>query len=108
MAADWGIDPSRLAIGGDSAGANLALATLLSLRDAGATRCAPALLIYGAYDADADARTPSQRGLRRRQLHPFERRHALVLEPLLAARRTSAIRSRRRCSPISATCRRCW
>ena len=53
--ADWGIDPSRLAIGGDSAGANLALATLLSLRDAGTdARCAAALLIYGAYAADAE------------------------------------------------------
>ena len=30
-----GIDPQRLAIGGDSAGANLALAAALALRDAG-------------------------------------------------------------------------
>jgi acetyl esterase len=31
-AADWGIDPERIAIGGDSAGANLAVAVALSLR----------------------------------------------------------------------------
>ena len=32
--AAWGVDPARLALGGDSAGANLTLATLLALRDA--------------------------------------------------------------------------
>ena len=58
--ADWGIDPSRLAIAGDSAGANLALATLLSLRDAGTSPLRAGVLIYGAYDADADAKTPSR------------------------------------------------
>jgi acetyl esterase len=55
--ADWGIDAGRLALGGDSAGANLALATLLSLRDAGASLLRAGLLIYGAYAADTD--TPS-------------------------------------------------
>ncbi|MGH6901383.1 MAG: alpha/beta hydrolase, partial [Geminicoccaceae bacterium] len=52
--ANWGIEPGRLAIGGDSAGANLALATLLSLRDAGAGPLRAGLLIYGAYAADTD------------------------------------------------------
>ncbi|MBV8156102.1 MAG: alpha/beta hydrolase fold domain-containing protein [Dyella sp.] len=45
-----GIDPERLAIGGDSAGANLSVTTSLLLRDAGS---APALrgmlLIYGCF-----------------------------------------------------------
>ena len=57
--ADWGIDPSRLAIAGDSAGANLALATLLSLRDAGTSPLRGGALIYGAYAPDLD--TPSGR-----------------------------------------------
>jgi acetyl esterase len=55
--ADWGIERSRLALGGDSAGANLALATLLSLRAAHADPARAGLLIYGAYASDVD--TPS-------------------------------------------------
>lgn len=44
-----GIDPDRLAFGGDSAGGNLALSTALRLRDAGPG--AQALLLnYGAFD----------------------------------------------------------
>ena len=52
--ADWAIDPGRLAIGGDSAGANLSLATLLSLRDAGERPARAGALIYGAYAVDTD------------------------------------------------------
>ena len=51
---EWGIDSRRLAIGGDSAGANLALAALLSLRDAGGSPVQAGALIYGAYSADTD------------------------------------------------------
>src|SRR5881392_231326 len=47
--ADLGIDPSRLAVGGDSAGANLALAAALALRDAGEPALGLMLLIYGVY-----------------------------------------------------------
>ncbi|HXV00474.1 MAG TPA: alpha/beta hydrolase fold domain-containing protein [Caulobacteraceae bacterium] len=50
-AATIGVDASRLALGGDSAGANLALAASLRLRDEGARFRPTALLLnYGAYD----------------------------------------------------------
>lgn len=50
------IDASRLALGGDSAGANLALATALRLRDVGAHGGIGALLLfYGAFDTALDA-----------------------------------------------------
>ncbi len=53
--AELGIDPSRLAIGGDSAGANLAIGTALSLRDTGKERALRALLLnYGVYDCDLE------------------------------------------------------
>jgi acetyl esterase len=55
----WGIDPARLAIGGDSAGGNLSLATLLSLRDIREDLLRAGLLTYGAYAGDTD--TPSAR-----------------------------------------------
>lgn len=47
--ADYGLDAGRLALAGDSAGANMALSTALRLRDAG--KGATALLLnYGAFD----------------------------------------------------------
>ena len=54
-----GIDTSRLLIGGDSAGGNLAAATLLRLRDEGGPTFRAALYIYGAFAVDFD--TPSIR-----------------------------------------------
>ena len=50
-AAEHGIAPDRIALGGDSAGANLALAAALVLRDAG-ERPDALLLNYGVYDDD--------------------------------------------------------
>jgi acetyl esterase len=44
--------PARLAIGGDSAGANLAVATNLALRDAGEPVLDAVLLNYGAFDCE--------------------------------------------------------
>jgi acetyl esterase len=57
---ELGLDPDRLALAGDSAGANLSLATLLALRDAGEPLPAAAALIYGAFSAD-DLDSPSHR-----------------------------------------------
>jgi len=54
-AAEWGIDSRRLAVGGDSAGANLALAAALALRDAGQKLLSFQLLIYGVYSADVES-----------------------------------------------------
>lgn len=50
-----GIDPQRLGVGGDSAGANLALAAALALRDGGGSPLRFLLLHYGAYSTDGDS-----------------------------------------------------
>lgn len=50
-----GIDGRRLAIGGDSAGANLALAAACALRDAGEMPLRAMLLFYGVYSGDMDS-----------------------------------------------------
>lgn len=52
---DQGIDPKRLAVGGDSAGANLALAAALALRDADEKALSFQLLIYGVYSANVES-----------------------------------------------------
>lgn len=51
----WGFDTAHMAVGGDSAGANLALATALDLRAAGDRGLAAMLLIYGVYARDHDS-----------------------------------------------------
>jgi acetyl esterase len=53
--AGLGIDPSRLAVGGDSAGANLALGAALAMRDAGEKAVKFQLLVYGVYTTDCDS-----------------------------------------------------
>lgn len=50
-----GIDRKRLAVGGDSAGANLALAAALALRDAGEIALSFQLLIYGLFSTDFES-----------------------------------------------------
>ena len=58
-APELGVDPAKLAVGGDSAGANLATTTCLRLRDEGGPTPRFQLLLYGVYVRDLD--TPSQR-----------------------------------------------
>ena len=58
-AADFGIDPSLLAVGGDSAGGNLATVVALRARDAGGPAIAFQLLVYPQVDFVDDS--PSMR-----------------------------------------------
>jgi acetyl esterase len=51
-AAEWGIDPARIVVGGDSAGGNLALATALLLRDSGGPVLRGILTPYPVTSAD--------------------------------------------------------
>ncbi len=53
--AGLGIDPTRIAVGGDSAGGNLALAAALALRDEGLSALRFMLLIYGVFSADSES-----------------------------------------------------
>ena len=59
-AAELGADPARLAVGGDSAGGNLAAAVTLRARDAGGPKLAAQLLIYPATEL-SKTDTPSYR-----------------------------------------------
>lgn len=51
---DWGLDAGRLAVGGDSAGANLALAATLTLRDRGDSPVRSLTLFYGCFDRELE------------------------------------------------------
>lgn len=53
-AADFGADPSRVVVGGDSAGGNLAAVTTLMARDRGGPDLAAQLLLYPVIGADFD------------------------------------------------------
>ncbi len=53
----WGIDPNNLCLGGDSAGANLALSVALDLKNEGENFLKQLTLIYGAFSPSSD--TPS-------------------------------------------------
>lgn len=61
-AADLGIDPARLAVGGDSAGGNLAAAVALHARDHGGPALRQQLLIYPVTDTDFTRASYSENG----------------------------------------------
>jgi acetyl esterase len=52
--AEWGLDPSALFVGGDSAGGNLALATALLLRDTGGPALRGVVAVYPVCDSAMD------------------------------------------------------
>lgn len=54
MADSLGLDPARVAVGGDSSGGNLAAVVAITLRDAGGPPLAMQVLIYPATDMAAD------------------------------------------------------
>jgi acetyl esterase len=49
-----GLDGSRIAMGGDSAGANISAATAVALRDAGVNALSLVIPVYGAFAPDLD------------------------------------------------------
>lgn len=53
--AEWGIDPARLALGGDSAGANLALSAALGLNADERRALRFLLLFYGVFSGNSDS-----------------------------------------------------
>lgn len=58
-----GVDPERLAIGGDSAGANLAVSTCLKLRDDGRGGIVMAMVLnYGFFGVDFDGESSRRHG----------------------------------------------
>jgi acetyl esterase len=56
-AAELGVDAERLAVGGDSAGGNLAAVVALMARDAGGPRIALQILIYPVTDLGAESKS---------------------------------------------------
>ena len=100
-----GVDPSRLAVGGDSAGGNLAAVVAIAARDAGDLPIAFQLLIYPATDqrrAHAVARD-QRHGLPAHRARPS----ATTTTTTSTTRRTTSTGARRRCcATISRGCRR--
>lgn len=59
---EWGVDPSRIAAGGDSAGANLALVASMTLRDQGVQALRSLLLFYGVFSGNFASASWTTRG----------------------------------------------
>ena len=89
--AEWGLDPTRILLGGDSAGGNLALAAALLLRDTARPALRGVLASYPVCDSDLDTSTYQEFGagwgLTREKMafywsvyvpHPADRLHPLA------------------------------
>lgn len=61
-AGDMQVDPARLALGGASAGANLALAAALRLRDEGGPKVGFLVLMYGAFSGETGSSSYQEYG----------------------------------------------
>jgi len=70
-AGEWGVDPARMAVGGDSAGGNLTAALMHDLQGAGLPLPNAQLLIYPAVDTRLN--TPSMVALKDAYILPVER-----------------------------------
>jgi len=95
-AKELGVDPGRMAVGGDSAGGNLAAAVTLLVRDRGGADLVGQLLVYPNTDylADSGSTAPRWPG---------------TGGTTWPARRTAGTRWRPRCAPpTSVDCRRHW
>jgi len=78
-AEELGVDPSRIAVGGDSAGGNLAVAVTIRARQEGGPALAYQLLVYPATEHDIDKPSAIQK---RRGIPASAGVDALVLESL--------------------------
>jgi len=101
---DFGIDTARLALGGDSAGANLALSAMLALRDGRVDLVRQGVLVYPMLSPAADTEShglfgDGRFGLSTARLDWFWRAYvdtaAMLTDPRIA-----------RSAPISPACRR--
>lgn len=94
--AEWGLDPTRIVVGGDSAGGNLAIATALLLRETDpGLKLRGLLLNYGVFDSRLD--TPSY--------EEFATGHTLTREKMDFYWRCYAPREADRLHPLAAPLR---
>jgi acetyl esterase len=94
--ADWGLDPSRVVVGGDSAGGNLAMATALLLRETDPSLALRGLLLnYGVFDSRTDTASYAE----------FATGHTLTREKMEFYWRAYAPREADRLHPLAAPLR---
>jgi acetyl esterase len=94
--AEWGLDPTRIVIGGDSAGGNLALATALLLRETDPDMKLRGLLLnYGVFDSRLDTASYKE----------FATGHTLTREKMDFYWRCYAPREADRLNPLAAPLR---